>query len=75
MNNLSEYAFGGSPEDAADRGNFPMQTIVSDAGTEYLEYVHYERSDAQNRGLSYDLYVGSNLVYTDWTQEGDRVYG
>lgn len=75
LDNLTEYAFGGSPEDASDRGNYPMQAIVTEEGVDYFEYVHYERTDALNRGLYYDLYVGSNLMHTDWSQEGIEYIG
>ena len=66
LNNLVEYAFGGAPDNASDQGNTPVQSTVEDGGTNYLEYIYYERTDASYRQLSSLLEVGNDLVITNW---------
>lgn len=75
LDNLSEYAFGGDPSDGNDQGNTPVQSQVDDGGTNYLQYVHYERDDAGDRGLLYILEVGTDLVITNWTTSGIEPMG
>jgi hypothetical protein len=75
LDNLSEYAFGGEPDNNAIRGNTPVQSLVNDGGTEYLQYVYFERDDVGDRGLSSVLNVGTDLVITDWTTNGVEFVG
>jgi len=65
VDNLSEYAFGGEPDNAADQGNTPVQSQLSGA-TNVIEYIYFERDDAATRGLLSILTVGTDLVYTNW---------
>ncbi|MDF7826209.1 hypothetical protein P4B35_19435 [Pontiellaceae bacterium B12227] len=66
LDNLSEYAFGGEPDNALSQGNTPVQSQAIDGGTNYIEYVYYERDDASDRGLSSMIEVGTDLVMTNW---------
>ena len=43
-----------------------MQSQVDVGGTNYIEYVYYERDDAGARGLSSMIEVGTDLVFADW---------
>ena len=65
LDNLSEYAFGGLPNDAGDQGNTPVQSQLSGA-TNVIEYIYFERDDAATRGLDSILTVGTDLVFTNW---------
>ena len=73
--NLSEYAMGGDPSDNADRGLFPEPSMQADSGTNYLQYVHYERADKEARGLDYILEVGTDLIFTNWSGNGIEFVG
>ncbi|VGO22133.1 carbohydrate binding domain-containing protein [Pontiella sulfatireligans] len=64
--NLAEYALGGSPVDGDDQGNTPVQSQMEDSGTNYIEFVYFERDDAVERGLTTILDVGTDLVNTNW---------
>ncbi|VGO19220.1 hypothetical protein [Pontiella sulfatireligans] len=75
LDNLSEYAFGGAPDNPADQGNTPVESQMSEGGTNYLEYVYFERDDAADRGLSSILNVGTDLVNTNWTTTGIEFVG
>jgi hypothetical protein len=66
FDNLTEYAWGGDPSDGNDKGYVPAQSQVSDGGTNYLQYVYFERTDAAERGLDSILSVGTDLVFTNW---------
>ncbi|VGO17488.1 hypothetical protein PDESU_06084 [Pontiella desulfatans] len=66
LDNLTEYAYGGDPSDGGDQGNVPVQSQVAAGGTNYLEYIYYERTDADDRGLASILEVGTDLVITNW---------
>ncbi len=67
LDNLTEYAFGGDAGDPAEQGNVPVESQVSEGGTNYIQYVYFERGDAAARGLVSILKVGTDLVFTDWT--------
>lgn len=76
LDNLTEYAFGGDAGDPANQGNTPILSQVNDAGTNYLEYIYFERDDAADRGLTSILEVGPDLlVNTNWTTAGIEVVG
>lgn len=66
LDNLTEYAYGGDPSDGGSQGNAPLQSQVTAGGTNYIEYVYFERTDAPARGLSSQLTVGTDLVVTNW---------
>ena len=75
LDNLTEYAWGGEPDNASVNGNTPVRSRVADGGTNYLQYIYFERSDAAARGLSSSLEVGTDLVYTNWTTSGIEFVG
>ena len=75
LDNLTEYAWGGNPSDAGNRGNVPVQSQVAAGGTNYLEYIYYERTDADDRGLASILEVGTDLVITNWADGSGFEYG
>jgi hypothetical protein len=64
--NLFEYGVGGNPDDAGVNGNIPETSTVEETGTNWFYYVHYERTDKDDVGLSYALEAGSDLVNTNW---------
>ncbi|VGO18694.1 hypothetical protein [Pontiella sulfatireligans] len=66
LNNLTEYMWGGEPDNAASQGNSPVQSMVNDSGTDYLEYIYYELDDAASRGMASIFEVGTGLVITNW---------
>lgn len=66
LDNLTEYAFGGDPADGGLLGNTPTQSQVAAGGTNYIEYIYFERDDAVDRGLESILTVGPDLVNTNW---------
>ena len=73
--NLAEYAFGGDPSDSNDQGNTPIQSQVTDGGTDYIEYVYFERDDAATRGLNSMLTVTTDLVSPNWADGSDYEVG
>ena len=72
---MTEYAFGGDPSLVSDQGNPPVESQVSDGGSNYLQYVYYERDDAAARGLASILEVGLDLVITNWGTSGIEFVG
>ncbi|MEA2068986.1 MAG: hypothetical protein U9P12_07290 [Verrucomicrobiota bacterium] len=70
LDNLAEYGLGGNPTDSNDQGYAPSTGTVADGGTNWFEFVHVERSDAVERGLSYSNEAGTDLVFTNWTGNG-----
>ena len=68
LDNLTEYAYGGDPSDGGSLGNAPSQAQVADGGTNYIEYIYFERDDAGDRGLAYLLITDTDLVNAPgWT--------
>ena len=66
LDNLTEYAWDGNPSDGSILGNVPTQSQVAAGGTNYIEYIYFERDDAGDRGLASILTVGTDLVNTKW---------
>jgi hypothetical protein len=76
LNNLSEYALGGIPTDAADQGNSSLLSMGSDSGSNYLKIIYFMRDDAADRGLSYWLETDTDLVAAPgWTNANYEVIG
>ena len=65
VNNLSEYALGGDPTNAYDRGYTEFYSL-EDAGSMYFEYIYAKRT-ASNSGIAYSLETSDDLIYTPWT--------
>ncbi|VGO19353.1 CBM96 family carbohydrate-binding protein [Pontiella sulfatireligans] len=66
LDNLTEYAIGGAPDDFDDAPH-PI--------FENLEYVYRRRTDAAARGLSYALEECTNLISNDWSTVTDLPFG
>jgi hypothetical protein len=76
LQNLAEYAFDGDPSDGADQGNTPVQSLVEDGGSNYLEYVYFMRNDAAARGLDYYIETDIDLILVPgWTNANYEVVG
>ncbi len=74
LDNLSEYALGGSPVDPLDRGMTPVQSFYSDGGGDWMDYVYPKRSDP-NSGISYTMEVNTDLIYGQWTNANYQLVG
>lgn len=75
LDNLSEWALGGNPDDGDDIGLVPVFEPMSDGGTNYFQYVHAQRSDASILGLSYHIEWSDDLASTPWTNENYEIVG
>jgi hypothetical protein len=62
IDNLTEYAWDGEPDNPLSRGHVPAHSMVADGGTDYLTYVHYERDDAADRGLVSHIEASTDLM-------------
>jgi hypothetical protein len=72
VNNLLEYALNGDPT-VADTSILPGSFVAEDAGSDWLYYVHTERTD--DGSLTYTVEAGNNLVYTNWNAAGISFVG
>jgi hypothetical protein len=72
--NLYEFGVGGNPTNVSDVGYPITYKLNSTAGTNWLEYVHPQRSDP-NSGLLYYLQLSDNLVSPAWANAGYIVVG
>ncbi len=75
VSNLAEFALGGNPTNSASRGNLPVSALVADDGTNWFEYIHYERNDKDVAGLSYNPEHAEDLVFGTWTNTGFSFVG
>lgn len=74
LTNLREFAFGGTPTNAASLGNIPFYRVVNTGGSNVLEYVYAQRTPPS--GLTYVLETSTNLANpTGWTNTGYSVFG
>lgn len=71
VDNLAEFALGGSPVDAGDAG-YTLTAMVEEGGTNWLEYVHAQRKDVE-AGLTYWLEISASLTTPAWTNAGYTV--
>ncbi|QHI70324.1 hypothetical protein [Tichowtungia aerotolerans] len=73
IDNLTEYAQNGDPNNAADTGTSPaMGMSLTADGTNWIEYVYLKRVSSDN-GLTYALVQNQDLVSGTWTNHGDIV--
>ncbi|VGO19649.1 hypothetical protein [Pontiella sulfatireligans] len=72
VNNLIEYALNGDPTDP-DTSILPDSFTDVDGGSNWLYYVHTERTDDDT--LTYTVEAGDNLVYTNWNVAGISFVG
>ena len=73
--NILEYAFGGDPTDDTSTGNQPSHGVGDADGTDVLEVIYYERTDASSRGLSTSLKESANLIFEDFEAATATVVG
>jgi len=74
LDNVREYAHGGSPVDGGDVGNAPALGATSNVGgTNYIDYVFIRRQDMAARGLSYTVKVNDDLVFGSWTNDSSLI--
>jgi hypothetical protein len=70
LDNLAEYGLGGNPVDGADAGSImPTTQLVSEGGTNWMEYIYRRRTDAAIRGLTYFIELTDDLTGT-WSTNG-----
>ncbi len=74
MNNLLEYALGGNPNSADADTKLPAYATVELGGTNWLVYVHNQRTDAAERNLEYNVQSTANLAIPSWTNGSPMVY-
>lgn len=76
LNNLYEYGLGGNPTNGNDIGFIPTYEVGADGGTNWFYYVHPQRNDAENAGLTYSLDSDLDLVNAPgWTNADYEVVG
>jgi hypothetical protein len=75
LDNLAEYAVGGNPNNGGDTGHAPVTAMQAEGGTNWFVFVHTERSDAAERGLSYGLERGADLIGATWDGSGIEAMG
>ncbi|VGO22083.1 hypothetical protein [Pontiella sulfatireligans] len=73
IDNLTEYAQNGVPDDPSKTGTSPaLGAMASDGGTQWIEFVYLKRVSADN-GLTYSLVQRQGLVQGGWMNNGDIV--
>jgi hypothetical protein len=72
--NFYEYATGGNPTNALDRGFVPTARVQIEGGTNWLEYIYVRRS-ASTSGMVCHPELSDNLVLNVWTNAGYTVVG
>ncbi len=60
--NLLEYALGGNPVSNDASAILPVSSLATDNGTNWMDYVYTRHMDAAERGLTYTVLSGTNLV-------------
>ena len=62
LNNLLEYALGGNPLLSDGASILPEGSLVPEGGSNWMYFAYDRRVDAVERGLTYTVYSGTNLV-------------
>ena len=75
LDNLTEYAFGGDAGDPAVQGNVPVESRVSDGGSDYIQLIYFERTDAADRGLASIVEAATSLTEPGWSSGGVEFVG
>ncbi len=75
LNNLYEWGLGGDPTNSFDVGHVPTYGIIKSGGTNWFEFVHAKRTDADHIGLTYHLEQNTNLADGVWTNANYEVVG
>ena len=73
LNNLAEYGLGGNPANGINAEILPSFHIEADSNL--AKYVHRQRSDPSEYGLTYRLESCTNLTTQSWTTNGYSVVG
>ena len=73
LDNLSEFALGGNPDDPADIGHVPTTGIVEEGGTNWFKYVYAKRINADTEGLTYSVEQSTDLVVPSWVNANYEV--
>jgi hypothetical protein len=73
VDNLTEYAQNGDPDDPSDIGTpTSIGAALNADGTNWIEVVYLKRVSAEN-GLTYSLVQNPDLMQGSWTNSGDIV--
>lgn len=75
IKNIIEYAFGGNPTNAANKGNQPTTGVVESGPSNMFEFIYFERSDAAQRGLSTSIQSTDNLIFTPFADASSHEVG
>jgi len=70
FSNYMEYALGGDPTLSDGSTIRPVSDIVSDTGSDYIEFIYRRRIDHVSRGISYVVETSTNLLATGWDTVG-----
>jgi len=73
--NLAEYSMGGNPTNSSERGYVPVTATVEVESVNYFTYVHYERADKADVGLSYSKEQSASLEFPAWSTSGVFLLG
>jgi hypothetical protein len=73
--NWHEYAMGGNPTNSSVVGHDSLIGTAEAGGTNYFEYVHVVRDDAESRGITYYLELSDNLTMNNWTNANYVITG
>ena len=69
--NVNEYGLGGNPALGDAQDILPSMMVEGGA----MKYIHRKRSDADTRGIVYNVLTTTNLVSGTWTNGGVVVVG
>ena len=75
LDNLSEWALGGNPDDAGDIGHVPASGLVDEGGTNWFTYGYAKRNDAAALGLTYTVEQNTDIGFPSWTNDNYEVVG
>ena len=76
LDNLSEWALGGNPDDAGDIGHVPVSELIDEGGTNWFTYVYAKRNDAAALGLTYTVeQQDTDLIAPSWTTNNYEFVG
>jgi len=68
LDNLAEYAVGGSPVSGENAGFSFSPEVITAGPTNYLKYVYAKRKDSGPRGLVYSIEQADDLLLGSWSQ-------
>jgi len=71
FDNLAEYALGGDPTNKNDTGIAPILWLGADGGSNWFYYAHAQRSDSDDRDLTYTVKQDTDLPTATWAGSVD----